>query len=140
MDKDLHIRLIEREVAILVRRGSFSRHTGRVLDRAAYLFLYQLNEHGPSGVKSLAEEFHLDVSTVSRQAATLEAKKYIERIQDPNDLRSSTFRLTDLGIQKLEEEQAIRVALYTKLLNDWTPDETQKLGELLHRLNRTFIE
>lgn len=140
MDKDLHIGLIEREVAILMRRASFSRHTGSVLDRAAYLFLHQLNEHGPSGVKSLADEFHLDVSTVSRQAAALEAKEYIERIQDPNDLRSSTFRLTALGHQKLKEEEAVRVALYTKLLAGWQPEETEKLGELLRRLNRTFIE
>lgn len=140
MEQDLHIRLIEREVAMLLRRASFSKHTGSVLDRAAYLFLHQLNEHGPSGVKALAEEFHLDVSTVSRQAAALEEKQYIERVQDPNDLRSSSLRLTRLGFEKLSQEQAIRVSLYTKLLDGWPIDDTEKLGELLSRLNRTFIE
>ncbi|MCF8568097.1 MarR family transcriptional regulator [Alicyclobacillus tolerans] len=140
MEIQRYIETVEHEIAILLRRASLSRRNLTVLDRAAYLLLRQLDEHGSAGVKALAEEFKLDVSTVSRQAAALESKGFIQRTQDPNDHRSSTFRLTDVGYKRLTEEKENRVAVYTKLLDSWASDDIQKLGELLCRLNRTFVE
>ncbi|WJH33796.1 MarR family transcriptional regulator [Paenibacillus sp. CC-CFT747] len=60
------------------------------MDRSSYTLLTQLSQKGgPAGVKALADEFRLDVSTVSRQTTLLEAKGYVKRVPDPEDGRSS---------------------------------------------------
>ncbi|HAL00781.1 MAG TPA: MarR family transcriptional regulator, partial [Exiguobacterium sp.] len=60
---------IELELAILIRRLTTATADNRNLDRASYLLLRQLADSGNVGVKTLARELQLDVSTVSRQAA-----------------------------------------------------------------------
>ncbi|MDQ0191224.1 MarR family transcriptional regulator [Alicyclobacillus cycloheptanicus] len=143
MDHDPQlIGFIESEVAILVRRAT-SLTTNRrlgVLDRSAYLLLRQLDAHGPLGVKALAEEFGLDISTVSRQAAALVSKNLAERIPDPRDGRASHFRITETGRKQLEETRRARFERYARLLEGWTDEERRTFGELLARFNRTFVD
>jgi DNA-binding MarR family transcriptional regulator len=140
MDKELNIELIEYQIAILLRRATFSSRKFGGLDRAAYLLLRQLSDHGPVGVKTLADEFHLDVSTVSRQVTALEFNGYIQRLPDPDDHRASNFRLTDTGLRKLSEAKTERVFRFAELLKEWSPEDSQKFSELLSRLNRTFLD
>lgn len=95
MTQDDTLGRIEYEIAILVRRATLTSKKLGGMDRSAYLLLRQLNEHGPVGVKTLADEFHLDISTVSRQAAALASKGYVERLSDPADGRATNFKITD---------------------------------------------
>lgn len=136
-EKDLE--LIDYELVVLIRRSSLDKELGG-LDRSTYTLLTQLSMNEPIGVKALANEFHLDISTISRQTSVLEAKGYVQRLPDPTDGRSSYFQVTKEGIRKLMEAKKVRIARYTHLTKDWTDEERQKFGELLARLNRTFIE
>lgn len=134
---------IEYESALLVRRGmhvsTFDKKYG-VLDRSAYLLLRQLQESGPASVKTLADEFHLDISTVSRQAAALEAKGLVTRLSDPTDGRVSLFEITEFGLEQLQATMQTRHERFTRILESWTSEEQEMFGELLARLNRTFLD
>jgi DNA-binding MarR family transcriptional regulator len=130
---------IELEMAILSRRiTSISGKKIGKLDRSAYLLLHQISSHGSAGVKTLADEFHLDISTVSRQAAALEKKGYVYRIPDPLDGRSYSLKITDLGTKEMLECKRARLARIAKLLENWSEEERKAFGQLLRKFNRTF--
>lgn len=139
LDQD-HNATIALELAILARRvtsmTTYNKDSG--LDRSAYLLLHQITSHGSAGVKALAEEFHLDVSTVSRQAAALEHKGYVARIPDPLDGRAFFLQITALGEKELRQYSQGRRARMAELLKDWTEEERETFGKLLTKFNRTF--
>lgn len=137
---DVGIPLVEHQVAILVRRAALASRRSGELDRAVYLLLRRLRDGGPAGVKSIAEEFHLDVSTVSRQVTAMEAKGLIGRTPDPDDHRASALTLTEAGHEALEREQDCRMSRYRRLLAEWSEEERQVFGKLLTRLNQTFLD
>ncbi|SFB46929.1 DNA-binding transcriptional regulator, MarR family [Cohnella sp. OV330] len=133
---------IELEIALLIRRLtsiSTSRKFG-TLDRSAYLLLGQIESHGSAGVKALAEEFRLDISTVSRQTSALEQKGYVYKMPDPEDGRAYFYQLTDEGRRMLEETRQQRTERIDELLKDWSEDERTRFGELLAKFNRTYLD
>lgn len=134
------IETIEVELGIFIRRFIAATTNKKVgnLDRAAYLLLHQISTHGSAGVKALAEEFQLDMSTISRQTASLEQKGYLYRIPDPQDGRAYSMQLTDSGIAELALNKQARLEYLTKHLHDWTEEDQQRFGELLNKFNDTF--
>ncbi|MET3211615.1 UNVERIFIED_CONTAM: DNA-binding MarR family transcriptional regulator [Paenibacillus sp. PvR008] len=137
------VELIEYELTTFIRRAVYidqSEHKIGTLERATYLLLRQLMEYGPTRVKTLADMFLLDISTVSRQTAALETKGLIRRLSDPSDGRVSLFEISELGKKLLLKDKKMRVARYCEMLESWTNEEQEKFGELLVRLNKTYIE
>ncbi|WP_026566885.1 MarR family winged helix-turn-helix transcriptional regulator [Bacillus sp. UNC41MFS5] len=135
-----YLEMIELELAILIRRTtsiSSNKKLGN-LDRSAYLILRRINEKGAVGVKVLADEFKLDISTVSRQAAALEHKDYLYRIPDPLDGRAYSLQLTELGAKELFDYQQARLKRVAELLEDWSDEERELFGVLLEKFNRSF--
>jgi DNA-binding MarR family transcriptional regulator len=134
------VETIEVELSIFIRRFIAATTNKKVgnLDRAAYLLLHQISTHGSAGVKALAEEFQLDMSTISRQTAALEQKGYLYRIPDPQDGRAYSMQLTDTGIAELALNKQARLEYLTKHLQDWTGEDQQRFGELLNKFNCTF--
>ncbi|MBP1966209.1 MarR family winged helix-turn-helix transcriptional regulator [Paenibacillus aceris] len=136
------LEIIELEMAIFVRRLtslSSDKKFGNI-DRSAYLLLHQISTHGGAGVKTLADIFHLDISTVSRQAASLEQKEYVYRIPDPQDRRAYTFQITELGKQELDEYKRARSVRFKEVLKEWSDDECQTFAQLLRKFNLTINE
>lgn len=133
---------IELEMAVLARRltSITSDKRNGILDRSAYLLLHQLYVQGSSGVKALADEFQLDISTVSRQAAGLEQKEYVEKVPDPMDGRAYFYRITELGIKVLVEYKQGRLDRITKLLNGWPEEDCETFGDLLKKFNQSLRE
>jgi DNA-binding MarR family transcriptional regulator len=133
---------IELELAIFYRRiTSITIATNKKnsnLDRSAYLLLHHIAYHGSAGVKALADEFHLDISTLSRQSAALEQKGYVYRIPDPVDGRAFNLQITDLGTKELDENKHARLSKITELLENWSDEERELFGQLLKKFNRTF--
>lgn len=128
---------IELEMAVLSRRiASVARNKREEnLVRAAYLLLFQISTHGPAGVKGLAEELQLDISTVSRQAASLDQKGYIKKVPLPQDKRSYLYEITEEGRREMTEYQQIRREKVDELLSDWTEEERAQFGLLLKKFN-----
>lgn len=131
---------IELELAFLIRRLTTSAKSIGKLDRSAYLLLHQISAHGSAGVKALAEEARLDISTVSRQTTALEQKGYVYRIPDPADGRAYRLQLTEAGSRALKETKEARVDRLTRLLKDWKPEDREELGRLLGILNQTYLD
>ncbi|RUS49146.1 MarR family winged helix-turn-helix transcriptional regulator [Cohnella sp. AR92] len=134
---------IELEIAIFMRRAEAIRlagMSGDQLDRSAYLMLRYLEKKGPVGIKALADEMQIDISTASRQIASLEAKGFVTRASDPHDARISLLRVTEEVPGMLREARQNRIDYYAKLLGDWNPEDSLKFGELLGKFNRTAEE
>jgi len=138
---DHSLETLELELAILVRRVSLITTHNRFgnLDRAAYLLLHQIISHGSSGVKVLADESHLDISTVSRQASALEQKGYVFRIPDPLDGRAFSFQITDSGTKEYNEHKQARLAKIADILKNWSAEECEVFGQMLRKYNRSII-
>jgi DNA-binding MarR family transcriptional regulator len=135
------LEMIELELSILIRRStsiSSNRKIGN-LDRSAYLLLRRIASKGAAGVKVLAGEFKLDISTISRQAAALEQKGFLYRIPDPLDGRAYTLQITELGTMVLNEFQQARLVKIAEMLKDWPDEERKVFGQLLKKFNQTFI-
>jgi DNA-binding MarR family transcriptional regulator len=132
------VEAVAHQVAVLARRAESARKSTGALDRAAYLLLAEIEQREAIGIAALADTFQLDVSTVSRQSAALEAKGLVERWPDPTDGRVSLLRLTADGHAQLGSARAARRALYSTLLADWSDDDRRALGALLARLNQAI--
>jgi len=138
--KENALETIDLELAVLLRRiTSSSRKIGH-LDRSAYLLLYRIISNGPAGVKVLADEFQLDISTISRQTASLEQKGYVYRIQDPADGRAYTLQITNLGKKEFYEHRVLRCERIGEVLKDWTDEESQVFGHLLRKYNQSSVK
>ena len=131
---------IELELAILIRRISLNITYNKLgnLDRSAYLLLGQITSRGATGVKALAYESHLDISTVSRQAAALEQKGYVYRIPDPSDGRAYSFQITDLGIKEYSEHKQARLSKFAEILKNWSDEDSEVFGKLLQKFNHSI--
>jgi len=136
------LEIIELELAILLRRSTSENNHKKIgtLDRSAYLLLRRIARKGAVGVKVLAGEFQLDISTVSRQAAALEQKGFLYKIPDPLDGRAYTFQITELGMKELFEHIEARMERIRELLNDWPEEECRIFGELLRKFNYSFLQ
>lgn len=86
-------------------------------------------------INELGEALELSSGGATRLVDRLEESGYVERLPCPTDRRVSWVRLTDRGEGALAEATAVHLEdleqHFTSLL---TPDETDKLNELLRRL------
>ncbi|TFD97129.1 MarR family winged helix-turn-helix transcriptional regulator [Jeotgalibacillus salarius] len=137
--KEKSLAQIELEMAVLSRRIASVARSKREenLVRAAYLLLYQISTHGPAGVKGLAEELQLDISTVSRQAASLDQKGYVKKTPLAQDKRSYLYEITEEGQREMTEYQKVRREKVDELLVDWTEEEREQFGVLLKKFNES---
>jgi len=135
------LEMIELELAILIRRTTSGTTNKKLwnLDRSAYLLLRRIATKGAVGVKGLAGEFKLDISTVSRQAAALEQKGYLFKIPDPLDGRAYSFQITELGTKELNEYKQARLDRISELLHDWPEEEKKVFGQLLKKFNQASL-
>ncbi|PWA08422.1 MarR family transcriptional regulator [Pueribacillus theae] len=140
MSNDL-IENIELEMAFLSRRIALvGNKIEWNLDRSAYLLLHYLHVKGPLGVKGLANELQLDISTVSRQASALGKKGYVDKIPDPSDRRAYFYQITELGMKQLSDYKQARFNKFTKLLDGWSDEERIVFGQLLKKFNQAIRE
>lgn len=131
------LEVIDNEVTDFIRRIVMSEKRNSSLDRSAFIILRQLSTYGPAGVKSLADELHLDISTVSRQAAALVEKKYVDKTPNPQDGRAYFYRITDLGTTELDENRQRRFDRLSAMLQGWSEEECETFGRLLQKYNHT---
>lgn len=139
---DPAIGTIETEVAMLLRRAEASRRAGaaphRALDRAAYLILRRLADHGPQSVTSLAGALGLDGSTVTRQVTAMERDGLARRGRDATDGRVTIVEPTAVGLRRAAGVRAAREDLYTNVLATWSDSDRRTLATLLTRLNHAL--
>lgn len=133
---------IEIEMAVLLRYLASIATYKKIgnLDRAAYLLLQKIISDGATGVKAMADEFHLDISTVSRQVRGLEEKGYISRIHDTSDRRAYFLEATDLGRKEYDDYKKQMLIKMSELLKNWSDEECKIFGLLLKKFNHSLSD
>ncbi|WP_439677431.1 MarR family winged helix-turn-helix transcriptional regulator [Embleya sp. MST-111070] len=109
--------------------------SGPIPDGGDRLLLAYLVMEGPRRVTDLAAMTYLDVSTVSRQIASLVQRGLVERRPDPNDGRGTLLAVTDTGEQAFEVYRSRRQAELDRVTRDWSTDERRTFVHLLARFN-----
>lgn len=129
---------IEYEIALLVRlTTAYSPRLGS-LDRSEYLLLSELEKKSPLAINELAVQLLLNLSTASRQVATLESKNYVRRFPDQKNGRISLLEITPEGRGVLEKVHKARYEVYKDVLNEWSQEDLSALEKSLVRLNKDF--
>ena len=133
--------VIEQQLFRLMRRANAIHVTtasGAVeLERSSYGILCLLADEGPQRLGAIASAFHLDPSTVTRQAQTVVKLGLAEKTPDPHDRRATLLSLTDIGRTSISEVRTFRRRALDLLLTDWSKDEIEAFGRLLGKFNGT---
>ena len=95
--------------------------------------LVKLAHLGPSRASDLAEYLCADPSTISRQVSSLVKSGLIERRADPGDGRASILVPTELGAQRVREQEQRRGHTVMPVLQDWPIDDREDLLRLLRK-------
>ena len=95
--------------------------------------LVKLAHLGPSRASDLAEHLCADPSTVSRQVSSLVKSGLIERRADPADGRASILVPTELGAQRVSEQEQRRGHSVMPVLEDWPIQDREDLLRLLRK-------
>src|SRR3954471_2226563 len=104
------------------------------VDRAAYLTLSRLHDHGTSRMSDLAAILCLDLSTVSRQVRSLEDLGLIGRTSDPEDRRAYVLEPTESGRALVAAVKESFNRLVDLALADWSERDRRTLTSLLGRI------
>ena len=137
------IATIEIELMTLVRQlDTLGRKSSLYVDvdRAGYLALRTLERLGPVPTQVLADELHLDASTVTRQVTALVGAGFVARSPNPTDGRSSLLVLTQGGRQVMRRVEQQRSQVLQEMFKEWGDGDRRDLGRVLTKLNATLIE
>jgi DNA-binding MarR family transcriptional regulator len=93
--------------------------------------LSALEERGELSIKALAEQLELSLPTTSRAVDGLFKRGLVERHEDPEDRRVRRLRLTRSGRRAIERLIAIRVAGASRMLNELSTEERERLAAAL---------
>jgi DNA-binding MarR family transcriptional regulator len=104
------------------------------VDRAAYLTLSRLDDHGTARMSELAGVLCLDLSTVSRQVRALEDLGLVGRTSDPEDRRACLLQPTESGRALVAGVKESFNRLVDLALADWSERDRQTLTALLGRI------
>src|SRR5262249_21881321 len=92
----------------------------------------------PARASDLAQLVCLDLSTVSRQVASLEHVGLVERRPDPLDGRASLLLLSSKGKRVSDRLSEARRTMFAEVLADWPEDDVERFGDLLSRFARVM--
>lgn len=95
--------------------------------------LVKLAHLGPSRASDLAEYLCADPSTISRQVSSLVKSGLIERRADPADGRASILVPTELGAERVREQEQRRGYTVLPVLEDWPIEDREDLLRLLRK-------
>ena len=106
---------------------------------AEWFILAHLGEYSPRTLRWLAKATLLDKGQLSRAAAVLVEKRYIEKAPDPNDARSALFSITPQGEAVRTSVMAARRVLNVRLAELMTPEERVALDRALEKMTEFFM-
>src|ERR1700686_2636462 len=90
--------------------------------------LLALSTEAPMSQQALAEQLHLEKSTVSRLITHLEQRGWVKRVRDLHDTRMFRLQLSDAGPKQAELLTSSLAERHQRLLAALKPDEQEALG------------
>src|SRR5262245_15985585 len=95
---------------------------------------------GPCRPGDAAEALAVNPSTITRAARALEADGLVAVAGDPADGRACRIAATDAGRAALDRFEAAGVAVFARVVHDWSAEDVRRFAELLDRLARAWAE
>lgn len=129
---------IELQSAVLVRHFEMLRRRSDVyadLERAEYLLLRTLEDHGPTDICGLASRLGVDPSTAGRQVSAMTERGLVRREPAPEDRRRSIVTPTDEGLRLMGKVREQRRAAAEELLEGWSAGDRATLARMFTRYN-----
>jgi DNA-binding MarR family transcriptional regulator len=138
---ELHLH-IGRQLGLFMRRSerfyTEVKGGGLSLERAAFLLLGRIVSGVPARLSVLAEDVGLELSTISRQVAALEAAGLVARTTDISDRRASVIEATPQGLELFDRCREVWLGALRDLLADWTLTEKAEFARLFTRFNEAI--
>lgn len=135
--------VIEQQLFKLMRRSNAIHVTtasGEVeLERSSYGILCLLADEGPLRLGAIATAFHLDPSTVTRQAQTVVRLGLAGKEADPDDRRATVLSLTPAGRESITAARRHRRKTLDLWLAAWSPEELETFASVLGKFNDTIV-
>lgn len=134
------IELVEHSLSTIFRlsrnfrfQEAVHQRAGFAVDRASYGLLARVGDLQPVRLSDLAHVLGVDVSTTSRQVASLEHRGLLIRDADPDDGRAVRLALTTDGVSYLQQLSAAWHEIVADALIDWLPSEIDRFAQLFER-------
>jgi DNA-binding MarR family transcriptional regulator len=100
--------------------------------------LLALSAEAPMSQQALAEQLHLEKSTVSRLIKHLEQRGWVKRVRDLHDTRMFRLQLSDAGHKQASRLIKSLAERHQRLLAALKPDEQEALAYGLSALVRAL--
>ena len=112
--------------------------TGFDLSLSEMFALLALSAESPLSQQSLAEQLHLEKSTVSRLVGHLEQRGWVRRVRDRHDTRIFRLQLSEAGHGQASRLVRSLAERHERLLKALSPDEQEALAYGLSALIRAL--
>jgi DNA-binding MarR family transcriptional regulator len=112
--------------------------TGFNLSLSEMFALLALSAGAPMSQQALAEQLHLEKSTVSRLIQHLERRGWVRRIRDLHDTRMFRLQLSETGHEQASRLVKSLMERHQRLLAALKPDEQEALAYGLSALVRAL--
>jgi MarR family transcriptional regulator, organic hydroperoxide resistance regulator len=112
--------------------------TGFSLSLSEMFALMALSAEEPMSQQVLAEQLHLEKSTVSRLVKHLEQRGWVKRVRDLHDTRMFRLYLSDEGHMQASRLAKSLAERHQRLLAELKPDEQEALAYGLSALVRAL--
>ena len=112
--------------------------TGFSLTLSEMFALLALSTEAPMSQQVLAEQLHLEKSTVSRLITHLEQRGWVKRVRDLHDTRMFRLQLSDAGHEQASHLVKSLAERHQRLLAALKPDEQEALAYGLSALIRVL--
>lgn len=112
--------------------------TGFSLSLSEMFALLALSAEAPISQQVLAEQLHLEKSTVSRLVKHLEQRGWVKRVRDLHDTRMFRLQLSDAGHKQASHLAKSLAERHQRLLAELKPDEQEALAYGLSALVRAL--
>ena len=112
--------------------------TGFSLSLSEMFALMTLSAEAPMSQQVLAEQLHLEKSTVSRLITHLEQQGWVKRVRDLHDTRMFRLQLSDAGHEQASCLAKSLAERHQRLLAALKPDEQKALAYGLSALIRAL--
>ena len=99
-----------------------------------FVIMIKLYEGSCSTAAELAREVNTDTGAMTRMLARLECKKLIRRVRNPEDRRSFTLAVSELGQRILERAMIDAINVLNRYFSDFSDEEMALLNTLLRRI------
>lgn len=98
--------------------------------------LVTVAKHGPLRLADLAQAELVSAPSITRLVAELEASALVSRAPDPADGRASLIKVTEAGLEAVQEARRLRRQIVAELLEPLSADEVASIEAALPALER----